>query len=127
MWRDKLVEIKKEKGVSTKTIAERSGLTVETVHRILNGKRDDKDSPRLNTIMDVCEALGIEVWEIFYFGDKSFLDLQTEISVLKNERDELLAVNAIQNDKIETMRNRVDELKDQIIDVHNYYIKRDRG
>ena len=127
MWRDKLIEIKKEKGVSTRMIAERSGLTVETVHRILNGKDDVKDSPRLNTIFDVCNALGVDVWEIFYFGDKSFLDLQTEIAVLKSERDELLAESAIQKDKIETLRNKVDELKDQIIDVHNYYIKRDRG
>ena len=123
MWRDKLIEIKKEKGISTKILSERSGLTVETIARILNSKNAKTEDPRINTIAILCESLGVELWEIFYLGDKSFVDLQAEIVSLKSEHDALVAENAVQKAKIETLKDKVDTLKDDIIAVHNYYTK----
>ena len=123
MWRDRLIEIKQEKGISTKTISERTGLSVETIGRILNSKHGT-EAPRIDTISDVCSALGVELWEVFYLGDKSLVSLQAEIAALKTERDSLLAENGALKDKVETLRDKVDNLKDEIISTHNYYIKK---
>jgi transcriptional regulator with XRE-family HTH domain len=124
MWRDKLIEIKKERGFTSEMIAERtpSYITKETITRILNSKKGT-DSPRLDTLEEICSALGVEMWEIFYMGDKSLVSLQAEITALKAERDDLLAENAVARSKIETLRDKVDSLKDEIISIHRYYIK----
>lgn len=123
MYREKLLEIKKEKGITTKQWAEESGISVDTIGRILHPENPLKDSPRINTLEDLCKSLGIELWEIFYMGDRSWVDLQAEILTLKTERDALLVENGALKDKVESLRNKVDSLKDEIIDVHRHYIK----
>ena len=123
MWRDRLNEIKKEKGISTKEISEKSGLSIDTITRILNSKDERSESSRINTIADLCDALGVEVWEIFYTGGTSLVLMQAEIELLKNERDNLIAENGALKDKVETLRDKFDSLKDEIIATHNYYIK----
>lgn len=127
MWRERLAEIKKEKGISTKEWSERSGLSVDTINRIMNSQKVKTEAPRLDTIEDMCKGLGVEMWEIFYMGDRSFVTLQAENAALKTERDQLIAENAIQREKAEKYRDKADELKDEIIAVHKYYmaIKRD--
>lgn len=124
MWRDKINEIKKEKGLSTQMISERtpSHIAPETISRALKSSKGT-DSPRIDTLTEICTALGVEVWEIFYMGDKSFVVLQAELAALKTERDALVAENAVLNDKVATMRDKIDTLKDEIIALHNYYIK----
>ena len=124
MWRDRLIEIKKAKGISTKVLSERSGLSVETLNRMLSSTHVVTESPRIDTIFDVCRALEVEAWEIFYMGDQSLVTLQAEIATLKSERDTLLAENGALKDKVETLRDKVDCLKDEIIATHNYYIKK---
>lgn len=123
MYRDKLVEIRKEKGLTTKRWSEESGVSVDTINRITNPEHPDKDSPRVNTLEDLCKPLGIELWEIFFIGDKSFVSMQAEINALKAERDALIAENAVQNDRIKSLEEKVDSLKDEIIDTHRYYNK----
>lgn len=123
MYREKLLEIKKEKGITTKQWAEESGISVDTIGRILHPENPLKDSPRINTLEDLCKSLGIELWEIFYMGDRSWVDLQAEILTLKTERDALLVENGALKDKVESLRDKVDSLKDEIIDVHRHYIK----
>lgn len=123
MWRDRLIEIKKEKNITTKMWSEASGLPVDTINRIINSRKEKKESPRIDTIEDLCAGLGVEVWEIFYLGDRSLVSLQAEINTLKTERDALVAENALAKDKIETLKDKIDSLKDEIIAVHNYYIK----
>lgn len=122
MWRERLAEIKKEKGISTKEWSERSGLSVDTINRIMNSQKVKTEAPRLDTIEDMCKGLGVEMWEIFYMGDRSFVTLQAENAALKSERDQLIAENAIQREKVEKYRDKVDELKDEIISVHKYYM-----
>ena len=116
MWRDCMAEIKKEKGISTKVWSERSGLSVDTINRIMNSQKVKTDSPRLDTIEAMCIGLGVEVWEVFYMGDRSFVSLQAENASLKAERDCLIAENAVQRDKIDALREKVDSLKDIIIE-----------
>ena len=123
MYRDRLEELRKEKGITNKRWSESSGVSVDTIMRVIHPDNPDKDSPRVSTLEDLCLPLGVELWEIFYMGDKSLVSLQAEIATLKAERDYLVAENAVQRDKIETLREKVDSLKDEIISTHNYYIK----
>ena len=123
MYRDRLEEIRKEKNITNKKWSEDSGVSIDTIVRIIHPENPDKDSPRVNTLVDLCEALGVELWEIFYTGDKSFVFLQAELIALKAERDALLIENGALKDKVDTLRDRIDSLKDEIIDTHKYYIK----
>lgn len=124
MYRCKLEELRKEKGFSYKKWSEESGVSVDTITRIIHPENPDKDSPRINTLEDLCRPLGIELWEIFYLGDRSFVTLQAEITTLKTAHDELVAENAVLKIKTEDLREKNEALKDQIIEVHNYYIKK---
>lgn len=122
MYRDKLEEILKEKGMTHKRWAEESGVSIDTINRIIHPEHPEKDSPRVNTLMDVCNALGVELWEIFYTGDNNLVSLQTELNTLKTERELLLSELATAHSKIETLREQVDSLKDEVINTHKYYI-----
>ena len=114
MYRCMLDELRKEKGFSYKKWSEESGISVDTITRIIHPENPDKDSPRVNTLEDLCKPLGVEVWEIFYLGDRSFISLQ----------DELIAENAILKKQIENEKEKNSSLKDQIIDIHTYYMKK---
>lgn len=127
MYRDRLGEIIKEKAIPLKELSELSGVSVDTIKRIIKPENPLKDSPKVNTLEDLCKVLGVEIWEIFYLGDRSFVSLQAEIAVLKSERDALVAENAVLKDKVESLRDKVDSLKDDLIDTHNYYNKRRSG
>ena len=120
MYRCMLEELRKTKGLSYKKWSEESGVSVDTISRIIHPENPDKDSPRVNTLEDLCAPLGVELWEIFYLGDRNLLSLQAEIATLKTERDELVAENAVMKTQIECLRDKNDSLKDPIIDVHNY-------
>lgn len=116
MYRDRLEEIRREKGISNKKWAEESGVSVDTIDRIIHPENPDKDSPRVNTLENLCKVLGVELWELFYTGDKSLVVLQAEIHSLNSERDALLEENGALKKEVETLRSRVDSLTDVIID-----------
>lgn len=115
MYRDKLEELRKEKGFTNKKWSEESGVSLDTIGRIIHPENPEKDSPRVSTLEDLCEPLGVELWEIFYCGDRSFVDLQAELNNLRAERDALLQENGALKDKVETLRDKVDSLTDIII------------
>lgn len=123
MYRDRLEELRKEKGLSNKKWSEESGVSLDTITRIIHPENPQKDSPRVNTLEDLCEVLGVELWEIFYIGSTSLVALQAEINLLKAERDALLAENAVLKDKIDSLKDKIDTLKDDLIATHNYYNK----
>lgn len=127
MWREKIIEAKKAKGLTTKMMSERSPskMPEETITRILNGKTE---FPRIDSVLDLCEQVGLSPWELFEettsrISDGSIVALQEEIEVLKFERDALLRENGVLNDKVETLRGTVEDLKDEIIATHRYYNK----
>lgn len=99
-------------------------LHFDTIARVVHPENPEKDSPRVNTLEDLCEPLGVELWEIFYLGDHSLVALQAEILSLKTERDALIAENGVLKNKVETLRDEVDSLKDEVIATHKYYIKK---
>ena len=123
MYRDRLEEIRKEKGFSHKKWSEESGVSIDTITRTIHPKNPEKDSPQLKTLEDMCKPLGVEIWEIFYMGDKSLVAMQSEITSLRAERDALVAENAILENKVEDLRSKNDALKDEIIEIILHYIK----
>jgi transcriptional regulator with XRE-family HTH domain len=123
MYRERLEEIRNEKHITNKKWSEESGVSIDTITRILHPENPEKDSPRVNTLEDLCEALGVELWEIFYMGDRSFVSLQAEIVSLKAERDDLVAENAVLKDNIATLEKKVDILKDELLDVYKLLTK----
>lgn len=127
MWRARIIEIKKQKGISSKMLSERSGIPVDTIQRILNAKTDVKDVPRLNTLIDICNALEIDVWRLFYTGDDRFLELTNELEYLRKERDELIADNATKQAQVTFLTNKVDELKDKLIETHEFYVMKEKA
>ena len=121
MWRDRIIEIKKEKGLSTKALSERSGISEETITRMLHGKTDGAN---INTLADLCNALGIELWEIFYPHDAKSIFFQAENEALKTEIASLISENVALKSKNEELRDKIDLLKDKIIETHEYYTKK---
>ena len=122
MYREKLDEIRREKKMTNKRWSELSGVSIDTISRIIHPDNPDKDSPKVNTLEDLCEPLDVELWEIFYIGDKSFVSMQAEIALLRAERDTLVAENGILKDKVETLRDKIDTLNDEIITIIKHYV-----
>jgi transcriptional regulator with XRE-family HTH domain len=122
MYRCRLEEIRKEKNITNKKWSELSGVSIDTIARIIHPENPCKDSPRVSTLEDLCAALGVELWEIFYLGDRSLVSLQAEIISLKEERDALVVENAILREKVESLKEKIDVLKDEIIATHKHYI-----
>ena len=116
MYRDRLEEVRKEKNISNKKWAEESGVSVDTITRIVHPENPEKDSPRVNTLEDLCEVLGIELWELFYTGETSLVLLQAEVDSLKGERDALIAENGALKKEVETLRTKLDSFTDIIIE-----------
>ena len=115
MYRERLEELRKEKGISHKQWSAESGVSIDTIQRITHPEHPDEDSTKVNTLEDLCKPLGVELWEIFYLGDRSFVALQAEIAILKSERDALVAENAVLKEKIDSLKDKVDSLKDDLI------------
>ena len=117
---DNINAIRKEKGITPRMMAERADQALETIQRILDGTTEN---PRLDTMKRIADALEVELWELFFTGERSFVTMQIELISLRTERDALVAENAVQKDKIDFLKDKVDTLKDEIINTHNYYIK----
>ena len=63
--RTRIHEYRKERGVSQDELAEMLGIRRETVGRLENGK----NNPSLKLAMDVAEALGARVDDVFYYKE----------------------------------------------------------
>lgn len=136
MWRERIIETRKAKGITIKMMSERtpSHIPVETITRILNEKTGD---PRISTALELGESVGLAPWELFadtavLIAYQSFLALQAEVDTLKADKEALAAENeALKNNgnevvalKAENDRLRLTlEHKEEIISLHNYYNK----
>ena len=81
MWRDKIIEAKKERNITTKMMSEKVRLPEQTITRILTGKTA---TPRIDTVLELGESVGLSAWELFsettsVLGDKNLVTLQEEL------------------------------------------------
>jgi transcriptional regulator with XRE-family HTH domain len=131
MWLDNLKELKKAKGMSTKQIADATNLPERTVNRIFSG---DTDNPYVDTLHRIVSVLGGSLDNILtdtktVVGSTDLITLQDDIDRLNNEATILQAENAVLKDKVSTLTAENDMLrmklehKEEIISLHNYYIK----
>ena len=138
MWLDKLKELKKEKGMSVKQIAERTNLPERTVNRIFSG---DTDNPYVDTLHRIVSALGGSLDDILtdskvVVGGTDLVTLQGEVDRLTSETErlvgELALVNAeyaVLKDKVVTLTAENDilrlklEHKEELLALHTYYMK----
>ena len=135
MWLDNIKELKKAKGMSAKQIAEATNLPERTVIRIFSG---DTDNPYVDTLHRIVTVLGGSLDDILadtkvVVGDKNLALLQESIDAITAERDLIVAENAILKDKVTTLTNENEMLKmqlmhkEEIIALHNYYNKINKG
>ncbi len=131
MWLDNLKELKTEKNMSTKALAEKSNLPEKTVARILSGRTAN---PYIDTLDRLCVALDCTIGDILadtklVVGEKNLATLQENIDSVTAERDLILAENAILKDKVASQANEIELLKmkllhkEELLALHNYYNK----
>jgi uncharacterized coiled-coil DUF342 family protein len=139
MWHDRITEAKESQKLTTKMMSERtpSHIPPETITRILARKTK---TPRIDTILELGEAVGLSASELFaettavlVDGNLSALQaeneavkaeaaaLRAEVELLRSERDANAAEILILKEKLEAHRDKVDTLKDEIINTHNNY------
>lgn len=136
MWREKIVESKKAKNITTKMMSERVRLPEQTITRILSGKTE---TPRIDTVLDLGASVGLSAWELFsettsVLGDKNLIMLQEELeqtkaalTAMQSEFASLAEENTALKIENVTLKSEVDllrlnnEHKDEIIRLHNRY------
>ena len=135
MWLENLKELKKAKGMSVKQIAEETNLPERTVSRIFSG---DTDNPYVDTLHRIVSVLGGSLDNILadtktVVGDTSLITLQEALDRLNNESMLLQAENSMLKDKVGSLTAENDMLrmklehKEELLSVHNYYIKKMNG
>lgn len=131
MWLDKLKELKERKNMTTKQIAQRSNLPESTVKRIFMG---DTDAPRIDTLRQIVAVLDGSLDELFaesgsVLANDTMIALKEERDCLSAELELLRAENTSLSTQVTALRAENDlqrmkiEHKDEIIALHNYYIK----
>lgn len=138
-WLTNLKELKAERQMSTRQIAELANLPEKTVARILSGHTA---SPYLDTLDRIAAALGVTLNAIIadttaVVADTTLPVVQEKLDIAKAENEELAAANkllqaenAILQDQVNAMAAKIDLLqmqlrhKEELLAVHNYYIKR---
>lgn len=131
MWLDNLKELKKQTGMSSKQIADKTSLPERTVVRIFSG---DTDSPYADTLHRIVTALGGSLDDILadtkvVVGEKSLATLQDDVAAVTAERDLAIAENAILKDKVNALTAENELLKmqlmhkEELLALHNYYNK----
>lgn len=94
MWRDRILEAKKEKNISTKKMAEYARLSEKTVARILT---EEGHAPYVDNVIMLGAAVGLSPREVFsetgvIVGDQDLAVLQAEAERLTNEIADLHAI-----------------------------------
>ena len=131
MWLDNLKELKKNKGMTCKQIANATQIPESTIKRIFSG---DTDNPYVDTVRRIAIALDSSLDEIFA---EAKVVLATETLVEVQETAEAVAaekeVIEVKNDMLEakvaalSMENELlkKELqhKDELLAVYNYFTK----
>lgn len=139
MWLDIIKERRKELGYTIKYISQETMLPERTVSRIFSG---ETPSPYADTLKRITDILGLSLDETLadtksVIGGKNYIALQEENTNLTNEIERLngelaliYAENSVLKDKVGVLTSEIDllrlklEHKEEIISLHNYYMKK---
>lgn len=138
MWLDNLKELKKEKNLSSKRIAELANLPEKTVTRVLSGQTAN---PYLDTLDRIAAALDCSIGDILagtkaVVGDTTLAEMQAQIDELSAKNEELSAQlelslkdNNILADKVNVLSKELDLINlklmytEKLLATHDYYNK----
>ena len=138
MWLDNLKELRAAKGLSVKQIAERTNLPERSVGRIFAGETPNPYVDTLHRIVNVLDGSldGIFADTKVVVGGANLASLQTEVETLTGELERVNgelalmgAENAVLNNKANALTSENEllrlklEHKEELIALHNYYIK----
>lgn len=149
MWLERIIEAKKKKGISAKTMSDHTGghLPERTITRILNG---ETAFPRIDTILELGQCVGLTAQELFaetttratdydmarlqaeleaQMADKEYCikELEDKIASLNDKVVSLTAENDVLRLKLEhkeeilAHKEEILEHKEKIIRLHNKY------
>lgn len=129
MWLDNLKDLKKQTGMSSKTIAERTGLPERTVARIFSG---DTDNPYMDTLHRIVTVLGGSLDEIFadtkaVIATETLVEAKETANVLEAQRDLIVAENEMLKTKVSALTAEIDLIskelqhKEELLALHKYY------
>ena len=139
MWLDRIKERRKELNYTIKYISNEAKLPERTVSRIFSG---ETLSPCVDTLYSIAVVLGLSLDELIadtnsVIGGKHYADLLKENADLINEVERLnsalaliSAENSMLKDKVGVLTAENDilrlklEHKEEIISLHNYYMKK---
>ena len=93
------------RGVTMKRLAQDAGLAFGTVKGLLNGKNTN-NNPNVETILALCEALGLSAAEVFAGDNEVVVSAETIDAAL-----------------FEVIRNKPAELKEILLDLFRYIAK----
>ena len=133
MLRERVVEEKARRNLSTKTMADTSQLHLpeETIRRFISGKTAD---PGVNTYVDIAETVGLKPYEAFMDATliaefNAFLELKSRSEETEAERIRIIAeneslktTNAGLVDRIRVLEMELSH-KEELLALHNHYNK----
>ena len=129
MWLDNLKELKKNKGMTCKQIADATKIPESTIKRIFSG---DTDNPYVDTVRRIAIALDSTLDEIFaetkvVVATETLAEVKENTEIVEAERDLILvenemlkAKNAALTTENELLRKEIQH-KDELLALHNYY------
>ena len=136
MWLDKLKDLKKQSGMTTKQIADKAKMAERTVTRILNG---ETYAPGIDKLRDIVYAMGGSLDDIldesdFKLPTPEAQALKTENITLQNAVNDLTDENVRLKDENAALKAELDRLRitlehkeeilklqDEIIRLHKTY------
>lgn len=136
MWLDRLKELKKQAGMSSKQIAEMTNLPERTVTRIFSG---DTDNPYVDTLHRIVTVLGgslddiladtkvvvateslVEVKETLEEVKGTATVMQAQRDLIKVENERLKIENANMATELQLLKKELQH-KEELLALHNYY------
>ena len=134
-WLIKLNEYRVRIDMPLKQIAEKADVSEKSVHRVFSG---ESKSPGVEIVRRIIRAMGSTINEIFgesgaVIGGQDLVALQAKIDSLAAENELLKAENNVLKGKADALSAENDllrlklEHKEEIISLHNYYMKNKQG
>jgi transcriptional regulator with XRE-family HTH domain len=131
MWLDNLKELKKNKGMTCKQIANATQIPESTIKRIFSG---DTDNPYVDTVRRIAIALDSSLDEIFaearvVLATETLVEVQETAEAVAAEKEVIEVKNDMLEAKVAAMSMEIELLKkelqhkDELLAVYNYFTK----